>query len=146
VIDLRGRTLAPGIARGEALTLEEPLSFWGGFDPQTGEVTDTHHPQRGVHLTGHVVFMRRGRGSSSSSSVLAEAIHLGTAPAAIVLAETDPVVALGAVVAAELYTIEMPVIAVAPDSTIGIADDMAVMVDATSGEAVLEAGPGEAQR
>jgi phosphohistidine swiveling domain-containing protein len=50
------------------------------------------------------------------------------------------------VVAAELYAIEMPVIVLAPDSTIGIADGMAVMVDATSGEAVLEASPGEARR
>jgi uncharacterized protein len=146
VIGARGRTLAGGIGRGEALTLQEPLSFWGGFDPQRGTVCDTHHPQLGARLTGRVVFMSRGRGSSSSSSVVAEAIHRGTAPAAIVVAETDPIIALGAVVAAELYGIEMPVIVVAPSSTSGIVDGTEVTVDATQVEAVLASGHPEARR
>lgn len=146
MIDRTGKTLAPGFAHGAALTLEEPLSFWGGFDRVSGEVIDTHHPQRGVRLAGRVVFMSRGRGSSSSSSVLAEAIHLGTAPAAIVLSETDPVIALGAVVAAELYAIAMPVIVVAPGSTSGIADGTAMTVDATNAQAMLEASPGKTRR
>jgi predicted aconitase with swiveling domain len=47
--------------------------------------------------------MRSGRGSSSSSTVLAEAIRLGTGPAAIVLAEPDPILAVGAMVAETLY-------------------------------------------
>ncbi len=146
MIGARGRTLAGGIARGEALTLREPLSFWGGFDPETGTVRDTNHPQLGESLAGRVVFMTRGRGSSSSSSVVAEAIHRATAPVAIVVAETDPVIALGAVVAAELYGIEMPVIVVALDGTSGIADGMLVTVDATRGEAVVQASHPETRR
>ncbi|HEY5860799.1 MAG TPA: DUF126 domain-containing protein [Actinomycetota bacterium] len=121
--------------------MQEPLSFWGGFDPQSGMVTDIHHPQLGVCLTGCVMFMTRGRGSSSSSSVLAEAIHLGTAPAAIVMTETDPMIALGSVIAAELYGIEMPVVVMAPDTASRIVDEIQVTVDATGAVAVLEAGP-----
>ena len=97
------RTLVPGEATGEVLVLTEPLSFWGGIDPATGDVIDVHHPQRGANVAGKVVVMPGGRGSSSSSSVLAEAIRAGTAPAAIVLLEADPIVALGAIVARELY-------------------------------------------
>lgn len=104
------RTLAPGRARGQIVVLEAPLSFWGGMDPATGRVTDRHHPQHGIDLAGRVVVMPSGRGSSSSSSVLAEAIRAGTAPAAVVLGEPDPIVALGALVAAELYGRECPVI------------------------------------
>ena len=52
---------------------------------------------------GRILVMRAGRGSSSGSSVLAEAIRAGTAPAAIVLAERDAILAVGAMVAAELY-------------------------------------------
>ena len=54
--------------------------------------------------------MRSGRGSSSSSYVLAESIRAGTAPAAIVLEEADAIIALGSIVAAELYGIAMPVV------------------------------------
>jgi uncharacterized protein len=111
--EVRGRTLAPGRARGDLLGLEEPLSFWGGMDPATGEVVDRHHPQAGRSLAGRVVVMRSGRGSSSSSSVLAEAIRAGTAPAGVVMAEPDVIVALGSIVAAELYGTEVPVVCVA---------------------------------
>lgn len=105
-----GRTLAPGTGQGDALVLVEALSFWGGMDPTTGAVIDAHHPQRGEALTGRVVVMPSGRGSSSASSVLAEAIRLGTAPAAVLLREPDPIVALGSVVAAELYGTPCPVV------------------------------------
>jgi uncharacterized protein len=105
-----GRTLVPGRARGSLLVLDEPLSFWGGMDPSTGRVIDRRHPQHGASLAGAVVAMPSGRGSSSSSSVLAESIRAGTAPAAVILAEPDPIVALGAVVAVELYGTACPVI------------------------------------
>jgi predicted aconitase with swiveling domain len=105
-----GRTLVPGDARGAALVLEEPLSFWGGVDPETGSVVDVRHPQRGANVTGRILVLPSGRGSSSSSSVLAESIRAGTAPAAIVLGEPDPILALGAIVARELYGTRMPVV------------------------------------
>lgn len=102
--------LAPGIATGEVMVLDEPLSFWGGLDPETGTLIDAHHPLVGAALTGKVLVMPSGRGSSSSSYVFAEAIRAGTAPAAVVLAEPDPILALGSIVAAELYGIEVPVV------------------------------------
>jgi uncharacterized protein len=71
------------------LQLDEPLSFWGGFDALTGRVIDRRHPQHGETLTGVALMMREARGSSSGSSVLAEAIRLGTAPAAIILRKRD---------------------------------------------------------
>ena len=103
------RFLLPGEARGEVVVLDEPLSMWGGFDPATGEVIDRHHPQAGINLTGRVIVMPSGRGSSSSSTVLAEAIRLGTAPAAIVLRQPDDIILLGALVAKELYGLVCPV-------------------------------------
>ncbi|HEX6262063.1 MAG TPA: DUF126 domain-containing protein [Actinomycetota bacterium] len=105
-----GRALAAGMAEGVLIVLREPLSFWGGMDPETGEVIDAHHPQRGEILTGRVVAMPSGRGSSSASSVLAEAIRIGKAPVALVLMEPDPIVALGSVVASELYGSACPVV------------------------------------
>jgi uncharacterized protein len=101
-------SLHPGTARGPLLRLTEPLSFWGGTGPE-GTITDHHHPQRGSSFVGAVVLLHCGRGSSSSSSVLAELIRSGHAPAALVLAEPDGILALGAIVAAELYDRSMPI-------------------------------------
>jgi predicted aconitase with swiveling domain len=109
------RSLVAGRARATAIVLDEPLSFWGGLDPATGRLIDGHHPQRGARIAGRVLVMPSGRGSSSSPSVLAEAIRTGRGPAAIVLGEADPIVALGAIVAAELYGIAVPVVVADPD-------------------------------
>jgi uncharacterized protein len=98
--------------RGRALVLQEPLSLWGGMDPATGELIDAHHPQRGASLAGRVVVMTSGRGSSSSASVLAEAVRAGVAPAAILLAEPDLILAIGSAVAEELYGRAVPVLVV----------------------------------
>ena len=115
-------------AEGRALVLAEPLSLWGGMDPSTGEVIDTHHPQRGANLAGRVVVMASGRGSSSSASVLAEAVRAGTAPAAIVLGEPDLILAIGAEVADELYGRRVPVVVLASDELSAIRDGAVVRV------------------
>ena len=131
------RTLVAGRASGIALVLDEPLSFWGGLDPETGALIDTHHPQRGVVLTDRVLLMPSGRGSSSSSYVLAEAIRAGSAPAAIVLREPDGIVALGAIVARELYGSTIPVVVLSAEGYEAIADGMAVEVHAADDEATV---------
>lgn len=113
-----GRTLVAGESTGPALVLDEPLSFWGGLDPDTGRVIEVRHPQHGAEVSGRVLVMPSGRGSSSSPSVLAEAIRAGTAPVAIVMREADPIVALGAIVARELYGNAIPVV-VAEEETYG---------------------------
>ena len=43
---IRTTVLNPGQCRARALVLDEPLSFWGGFDPADGTIVDRHHPQR----------------------------------------------------------------------------------------------------
>ena len=106
------RVLVAGAAAGEGLALDEPLSFWGGFESETGTIIDQAHPQAGTSLVGRVVMMTVGRGSSSASSVLAEAIREGTAPAALILQESDEIIVLGAIVADEIYGIVMPILIV----------------------------------
>ena len=117
-------------ASGRVLVLAEALSLWGGMDPTTGELIDAHHPQRGSVLTGRVVVMASGRGSSSSASVLAEAVRAGTAPAAIVLAQPDLILAVGSAVAEELYGVTVPVLVVSATELASIADGEEVLVTA----------------
>ena len=87
------------------------------MDPATGELIDAHHPQRGANLAGRIVVMPSGRGSSSSASVLAEAVRAGTAPAAILLGDPDLILAIGAAVAEELYGHRVPVVVLRPRSS-----------------------------
>lgn len=101
--------LVPGTASSSPLILDQPLSLWGGLDPATGEITDRRHPQSGQIVTGKILILPSGRGSSSASSILLEAVKAQTAPAAIVMAEADGILALGAVVAQEVYRQALPV-------------------------------------
>ena len=110
---MKGTVLADGAADGPALRLDEPLSFWGGVDPASGEIIDARHPQRGSSVQGRVLVMPSVRGSSSSSSVLAETVRAGCAPAAILLGEPDLILAVGAAVAKELYDVRVPVLQLA---------------------------------
>jgi predicted aconitase with swiveling domain len=107
--ELHGRALHPGQAHGPVLHLDSAVSFWGGVD-EHGTIIDAHHAQYGENLSGKVVAMAAGRGSSSSTAVVAELIRVGNAPAAIVLAECDTILVIGALVASELYDVDMPVV------------------------------------
>ena len=102
-------TLVPGAASGPVLRLDEPLSFWGGLDPATGAIIDRLHPQRGASVAGRILMLPGGRGSSSGSATLAEALRLGNGPAAILMLERDAIIVVGAMVAAELYGLARPV-------------------------------------
>jgi uncharacterized protein len=104
------QSYAAGEAEGPALVLTEPLSFWGGIDVENGKVIDRSHPDLGTCVTGTVLVMPGGRGSSSSSSVLAESIRRRTGPIAIVLATADPILTVGALVAESLYGLRCPIV------------------------------------
>ena len=41
---MRARMLTSVTAEGPVLSLDEPLSFWGAFEPRTGVIIDVHHP------------------------------------------------------------------------------------------------------
>ncbi len=135
-----GRPLVAGEARAPALVLDEPLSFWGGLDPETGRVIDVHHPQLGVEVTGRVLVMPSGRGSSSSSSVLVESVHAGTGPVAVVMREPDPIIALGAIVVRELFGTRFPVVVVDEATYRSLRTDAIVSVHADDAGATVELG------
>lgn len=108
-VTLQVRSLVTGRAEGEALVLPQPLSLWGGLDPQSGDIIDQRHPSLGKNVTDKILVLPVGRGSSSASSILLEAVRASTAPAAIITAEVDAILALGAAVARELYDQSPPV-------------------------------------
>ena len=133
---MSGRLIAPGRARAPALVLDEPLSLWGGLDPATGRVIELRHPQHGATVSGRVLVLPAARGSSSSASVLAEAVRAGTAPAAIVLGEPDLILALGAAVAEELYGVQIPILVLPAADLAAIRDGATVDIGSEGVSAV----------
>ena len=110
---LMGKVVVPGPAKGPALVSKEPLSFWGGVSPHTGRIIDRRHERSGELVTDKVFVFPQGRGSSTSSATLLEAIRTGVAPAAIINLKVDPILALGSIVSDELYRKPLPVVVLA---------------------------------
>lgn len=105
-----GRILVDGEAAGTVCRLRAPISFWGGVDARTGIVTQPRHPDHGRSVCDTVLVLPGTVGSSSSSAVMLELIHLGRAPAAVILAEADAILALGAIVAREMGLRSVPML------------------------------------
>ena len=120
---LTGKPVVPGSAEGAALVSGEPLSFWGGISAQTGEVIDRRHELSGVIVTGRVFVFPTGKGSSTSSAILMESIRAGVAPAAIINLRLDPILALGSIVADELYHQTIPVVVLPEEDFLSIMQD-----------------------
>lgn len=108
---LQGQVIIPGEARGKALVGNEPLSFWGGYDWQTGEIIDRRHMLSGCIAKDKVLAIPFTRGSSTTTAVLLEAIRARTAPAAILTTDNDFFFALASVVAEQLYGSPLPLVA-----------------------------------
>jgi predicted aconitase with swiveling domain len=93
------RVVKAGQAEGEALVSPEPIGFLGGVDPDTGVVIESGHPLEGRCVAGRVLVFPTGKGSTVGSYTLYRLKRSRLAPAAIVNAEADPVVAVGAIIA-----------------------------------------------
>jgi predicted aconitase with swiveling domain len=109
---LNGRPVISGSVRGTALVSREPLSFWGGYDWKTGEIIDRRHPLSGSNAAGKILAIPFTRGSSTTTAVLLEAIRAKTAPAGIITTSADFFFALASVVADEMYSNPIPLVAV----------------------------------
>lgn len=136
---LTGQPIVPGEARGLALVADTPLSFWGGYHPETGEIIDQRHPLAGEYAAGRVLVIPAGKGSCSGSGVLLEAIAYETAPAAIITSRIDQIIGLGCVLGDELHHRSPPFVLVSEADRMKIAMDDDVSV-AVNGEITVRRG------
>jgi predicted aconitase with swiveling domain len=96
---LHGRVVVEGRAEGLALVSEKPLSFLGGVDAETGVVIEAGHPLRGQCVAGRVLVFPTGKGSTVGSYVIYRLAKAGLAPCALVNTSSEPIVAVGALIA-----------------------------------------------
>jgi len=92
------RPISRGIASGEALVSREPIGFLGGVDPKTGIVIEKGHPLEGKDVSGKVLVFPNGKGSTVGSYVMLQLAKNGHAPAAIINANAEPIIVVGAII------------------------------------------------
>jgi predicted aconitase with swiveling domain len=97
-IEVRGRIIKSGTAEGIALVSPQPVGFLGGVDPETGIVLEAGHPLEGQRVSGRILVFPTGKGSTVGSYTLYRMARAGTAPAAILNAESEAIVAVGAII------------------------------------------------
>ena len=95
---LKGRGISRGRAEGEALTTSQPISFYGGVDPNTGEVIEKGHELQGETVKGRILVFPNGKGSTVGSYTLYRMKKNETAPVGMVNRECETIVAVGAII------------------------------------------------
>ena len=98
MIRLRGRVIKEGKAYGSALVSPEPIGLLGGVDPETGIIVEPGHSLNGQSVAGKVLVFPTGKGSTVGSYVLYRLAFKGLAPAALVNASSEAIVAVGAII------------------------------------------------
>lgn len=119
----KGRVIKTGVAEGPALVSSEPIGFLGGVDGQTGVVTERGHPLEGTNVAGTVLVFPTGKGSTVGSYVLYELAVNGLAPAAIINAESEPIVAVGAIISDIPMVDQVPLDALKTGDRVRVEDD-----------------------
>jgi len=97
-MELKGRVIFRGIAEGEALTTTQPISFYGGVDPNTSEIIEKGHELQGKRVKNKILVFPNGKGSTVGSYTLYRMKKGGIAPAGIINKECETVVAVGTII------------------------------------------------
>ncbi|MEN2999734.1 MAG: DUF126 domain-containing protein [Acidilobaceae archaeon] len=99
---MKGRSVVPGRARGEAVVVES-ISFYGDVDPKSGTLQD------GRSIAGKVLIARRSKGSTVGPYVMYALRRRGRAPLAVLLvSKSDPVLVSGAVLSETVLVDSLP--------------------------------------
>lgn len=99
ILVLHGRVIKAGRGEGSARVSPAPIGFLGGVDPDTGIVLEPGHPLQGKSVAGKVLVFPTGKGSTVGSYTILRLAKSGRGPAAMVNAESEAIVAVGAIIA-----------------------------------------------
>jgi len=102
---LKGRIIYKGKAEAEALVTSQPISFYGGVDPNTGVVIEKGHELQGQSVKGKILVFPQGKGSTVGSYTLYRLKKNGAAPAGMINRECETIIAVGAIIS-EIPTVD----------------------------------------
>ena len=106
-MEIKAHTINPGKAEGEAVVYNGPFSFMGDIDPNTGKVPIRGHKLEGMSLINKVFVFTTGKGASGGDYTAWDLKKNGTAPAAFICIETEPVLS-GADIIGEIPAVDRP--------------------------------------
>lgn len=129
---MKGRGISRGIGSGELLVSSEPISFLSGVNPETGTVVEEGHPLEGQSIAGRVLAFPYGKGSTVGSYVIYALKQNGLAPAAIINTETEPIIAVGAIIS------EIPMVDRLPPEFSSLPAGTRVTVNGDTGEVTCD--------
>ncbi|OEC86283.1 MULTISPECIES: DUF126 domain-containing protein [Methanobacterium] len=101
------RKISKGHARGEVIVTKDSISFLGGVDPKTGVIIDSQHELYGKKISGKILVIPSGKGSTVGSYVIFQMAKNKTAPSAIISLKAEPIIATGAIMA-EIPMVDQP--------------------------------------
>ncbi len=97
-MELKGRIISKGVAEGNALVTNQPISFYGGVDPDSGMIVEKGHELEGKEIKEKILIFPNGKGSTVGSYTLYRLKKNGLAPAGMINKECETVVAVGAII------------------------------------------------
>ncbi len=122
-LNYTARVIKSGLAEGEALVSPDPVGFLGGVEGTTGIVTERGHPLEGQCVAGKVLVFPTGKGSTVGSYVLYQLAVTGHAPVAIINAESEPIVAVGAIISDIPMVDQIPIAEIRTGDYVRVEDD-----------------------
>ncbi|OQA32167.1 MAG: hypothetical protein BWY55_00052 [archaeon ADurb.Bin336] len=125
-----GRKISAGVVQGEALVTKQGISFFGGVDPSSGIVTEKGHELEGKSISRKILVFPQGKGSTVGSYALYRMKKQGTAPLAMINAECETIVAVGAIIS------EIP--CVDKIDITQIKNGQKIKVNASAGKVIIE--------
>jgi hypothetical protein len=94
---LKGKTVNPGKAEGEAIVSRIPFSFLGDLEVASGKVMVKGHDLEGQSLKGKIFVFPTGKGSTGGPGVAYQAKLKGNVPVGMICTEAEPVIAMVAI-------------------------------------------------
>lgn len=88
---------------GDLVFSMDSLSFVGGVDIKTGNISDYRHKNYKENITNKIFAFPFGKGSSGAGLVLMEMMRIKTAPAVLINIYTDPVILTGPLICKYFY-------------------------------------------
>lgn len=124
---IKCRNISKGKAKGELLVSNEPISFLGGVDPETGKVIDPNHELKGKSIKDKILFIPGGKGSTVGSYVIFQMKKNNTSPKAIICLNAEPIIATGAIMS------DIPMVD-SPSDISSLTNGVLVEVDGDNGQ------------
>ncbi|MCK9152615.1 DUF126 domain-containing protein [Methanobacterium alcaliphilum] len=122
------RIISHGKASGEAMVSQDPISFLGGVNPDTGEVIDPKHQLKGEIIKDKILIIPGGKGSTVGSYVIFQMAKNKTSPKAIICLKAEPIIATGAIMA------NIPMVDQVEGDIMGLSSGLQIEVDAEKGQ------------